>query len=97
MPKDPKWQQRAPRYQREAGPSPTGKKGYYIWRVPQAYASRTRKDHLRLDGQVCSWENPPVVNTRTGERGHPGMDAHCRCYAEPVDPNAQGKEPPGDE
>ena len=39
---------------------------------------------LRLNGKKFRWDDPPVVDIRTGERGHPGMDKHCRCYAEPV-------------
>jgi len=85
MSPEAKWHVRAPRYKRSDTPSTVPKQGYYIWRVPPAYASRTRKDHLRLNGQVFCWDDPPVVNQRTGERGHPGMDGACRCYAEPTD------------
>lgn len=89
-PTEPKYQQRDRRYRREAGAS-QGRTGWYVWRVPPGFASRTRPDHLRLNGQRFRWDDPPVVDTRTGARGHPGHDPRCRCYAEPVDgPEAGG-------
>ncbi len=80
---DAKYKQRDPRYRRAAGDA-TPRTGSYIWRVAPADVPRTRSDHLRLNGQRCRWDDPPVVNQRTGERGHPGHDPRCRCYAEPV-------------
>ena len=46
--------------------------------------SRVRKDHKRLNGKIFSWNDPPVIDTRTGRRGHPGDDYQCRCVAIPV-------------
>ncbi len=79
-----KWQVRARKYRRPANPPGMPMRGAYIWRIRPQDISRTRPDHLRLNGKEFRWEQPPVVDTRTGERGHPGMDTHCRCYAEPV-------------
>ena len=87
MGRDAKWNIRAPKYRREAGAldaKGVPQRGWYIWRIHPRDISRTRPDHLRLNGGKFRWEDPPVVNARTGERGHPGMDAHCRCYAEPL-------------
>lgn len=86
--RNPKWHVRAPRYRREAGEAAAGRQprtGAYIWRIAPQDIPRTRPDHLRLNGQKFRWEDPPVVNPRTGERGHPGHDPRCRCYAEPVE------------
>lgn len=44
-------------------------------------------NHHRLDGQRFSWGGPPVVDTRTGRRAHPGQDFQCRCTASPVIPD----------
>ena len=92
MTTEQKWKIRAPRYQREleqggrGGKGGSGGKGrWYIWRVPPEYASRTRPDHLRLNGRLFNWDDPPVHDSRTGERAHPGMDGRCRCYAEFVE------------
>lgn len=84
MTKEAKWKERAPRYRRDEGNSAHKRSGYYTWRVPPETRNRTRPDHLRLDGQVFNWNDPPIHDSRSGERGHPGMDPHCRCYAEPL-------------
>lgn len=44
--------------------------------------SRERKSHLRLEGKIFSWDNPP--ETDKGRRCHPGQDYQCRCCALPV-------------
>lgn len=84
-PSNPKWHVRAPRYRREEEARGGQRRtGAYIWRIAPRDIPRTRSDHLRLNGQKFRWDDPPVVNLRTGERGHPGHDPRCRCYAEPV-------------
>jgi SPP1 gp7 family putative phage head morphogenesis protein len=55
---------------------------FYIWRTSED--ERVRKDHKKLDGRKFSWEKPPVVDKKTGRRGHPGYDYQCRCTAEMV-------------
>lgn len=79
-----KWQARAERYRREHADQVPPRKGSYIWRVAPGDLAQTRPEHRRLNGRKFRWDDPPVVNPRTGERGHPGADKHCRCYAEPV-------------
>jgi len=51
----------------------------YVWRTRED--SKVRKDHEHLDGEIFDWDHPPVVDLRTGRRGHPGQDFNCRCYA----------------
>lgn len=46
--------------------------------------SEPRKLHLRYDGQVFDYDNPPVIDERTGERGFPGQLINCRCTMVPV-------------
>lgn len=41
-------------------------------------------DHWRLDGTVQLWIAPPIVDTRTLRRAHPGEDIQCRCLAYPI-------------
>lgn len=53
----------------------------YIWRT--SGDSRTRESHRRLEGKVFQWDDPPVVDERTGRKEHPGGDYQCRCSAEP--------------
>lgn len=54
----------------------------YVWTT--ALDERVRPDHADLDGSVQAWDDPPVVDQRTGRRGHPGEDFQCRCTAVPV-------------
>ena len=50
----------------------------YIWRT--AHDDRVRDMHARLDGEVCDFNNPPIINNQ-GDRGNPGEDYNCRCIA----------------
>ncbi len=43
--------------------------------------SRVRESHEKLDGKTFSWDDPPVVDEKTGRRCHPGQDYQCRCVA----------------
>ncbi len=52
----------------------------YIWRTSKD--SRVRESHRALDGTRHRWDNPPIVDERTGRRAHPGEDFQCRCRAE---------------
>lgn len=54
----------------------------YTW-VTRRDAS-VRPDHDRLDGTIQFWSRPPVADTRTGFRAHPGGCKNCRCRGEPV-------------
>lgn len=44
-------------------------------------------DHSRLNGEIFSWDEPPVTvfkGKRAGETNHPGGDILCRCFASPM-------------
>jgi SPP1 gp7 family putative phage head morphogenesis protein len=45
---------------------------------------RVRKGHADLNGQIFSFDDPPVTDERTGETANPGEDINCRCVAIPV-------------
>jgi len=53
----------------------------YIWRT--SLDERVRPDHAELEGSKQSWDDPPIVDSRTGRTAHPGGDFNCRCTAEP--------------
>ncbi len=53
----------------------------YIWRTSRD--ERVRKRHVALEGRRFSYDDPPVVDLRTGRKAHPGEDYQCRCIAEP--------------
>lgn len=58
----------------------------YVWTT--SLDERVRPGHAVLDGAVIDWDDPPVVDERTGRRAHPGGDYQCRCSAVPfVDPD----------
>lgn len=46
--------------------------------------SRVRDRHKQLNGKRFRWDDPPIVDTKTGRRGHPGEDYQCRCVPLPV-------------
>ena len=43
-----------------------------------------RADHLDMDGNIYSFDDLPVINPRTGERGLPGQAPNCKCFMEPI-------------
>ena len=51
----------------------------YIWST--SGDSRVREDHARLNNKRFRWDDPPVVDRKTGRRAHPGEDYQCRCVA----------------
>lgn len=47
-------------------------------------SAEPRRLHVRYDGQVFDYDNPPVIDERTGERGFPGQLINCKCTMVPV-------------
>ena len=45
---------------------------------------RTRELHRELNNRVFSYNSPPIIDARTGERGVPGQAFGCRCGAIPI-------------
>ena len=44
---------------------------------------RVRSRHKSLDGQIFSWDKPPIAD-KSGARYHPKQAINCRCDAIPV-------------
>ena len=57
----------------------------YVWSASRDVRVRSR--HKQLDGTRQRYDDPPVVDLRTGRRGNPGQDINCRCCAIPVLPD----------
>jgi SPP1 gp7 family putative phage head morphogenesis protein len=55
---------------------------HYIWRT--AGDSDVRESHAEMEGQVCAYDDPPIVD---GEPLNPGMVYNCRCFAEIILPD----------
>lgn len=43
-----------------------------------------REDHVEMDGNIYSFDDLPVIDPRTGERGIPGQAPSCKCTMSPV-------------
>lgn len=46
--------------------------------------AKPRPDHEEMDGQIFSFDDLPVIDPRTGERGIPGQAPNCGCTMRPV-------------
>lgn len=55
----------------------------YIWRTSRD--SDVRPSHKRMEGRFVAWDAPPELD---GLTGHAGALPNCRCYSEPVIPDA---------
>ena len=45
---------------------------------------RERPLHKELNGQIFRFDNPPIIDERTGEKGLPAQTYNCRCTMSPV-------------
>lgn len=45
---------------------------------------RVRDEHKKLNGTVYRYDNPPIIDERTGTRGMPGEFYNCRCTFVPI-------------
>lgn len=59
----------------------------YIWSTSKD--SSVRDSHEKLDGRRFRYDDPPVVDERTGRTANPGEDYQCRCVAIPVLPELE--------
>ena len=54
----------------------------FIWQT--ILDGRERPEHHKLNGKIFSFDNPPIIDERTGQRGLPGQTYNCRCNLIPV-------------
>ncbi len=54
----------------------------FIWRT--ITDGKERELHKELNGTTWSYDNPPVIDERTLQRGLPGETYNCRCQAQPI-------------
>ncbi|OWK42049.1 phage minor head protein [Fimbriiglobus ruber] len=43
-----------------------------------------RKLHIQMSGSIFRYDDPPVIDERTGERGIPGQAINCACRMQPI-------------
>lgn len=53
----------------------------YKWST--SHDDRVRKLHRELDGKIFTFDNPPIIDERTQQRGHPAQTYNCRCIMIP--------------
>ena len=46
--------------------------------------ARERPLHRMLNGKIFRFDDPPVIDERTGQRGLPGETYNCRCDLTPI-------------
>lgn len=49
-----------------------------------AMDERTRDEHRKLNGNIFRYDNPPIIDERTGTRGMPAEFYNCRCTFIPI-------------
>lgn len=54
----------------------------YRWRTN--IDGRERPLHKKLNGQIFRFDDPPIIDERTGQKGNPGETYNCRCTFSPV-------------
>jgi SPP1 gp7 family putative phage head morphogenesis protein len=55
----------------------------YIW-IHTGGSAHPRKEHIALSGQEFRYDDPPVIDKKTGQRGNTGDLYFCRCVSKPV-------------
>jgi SPP1 gp7 family putative phage head morphogenesis protein len=48
--------------------------------------------HQSYNGRIFSFDDPPVIDEKTGEKGIPGQAINCRCTMRPVIEISEGEE-----
>ena len=56
-------------------------------------SSEPRPDHVAMSGNIYRYDNLPIVNPKTGERGLPGTQISCKCVQLPILEWAPEEEP----
>jgi SPP1 gp7 family putative phage head morphogenesis protein len=56
----------------------------YVWVATGGERYPRKLHHERLNGRTFRYDDPPVIDERTGERGKPGDAINCRCRQRPI-------------
>ena len=43
-----------------------------------------RKLHIQMNGNIYRYDDPPIIDEKTGERGIPGQAINCACRMRPI-------------
>lgn len=58
--------------------------GVKRYRWSTAHDERVRSSHRHLNGQIFSYDQPPITDNATGAHNNPGEDFNCRCVDIPI-------------
>ncbi len=47
-------------------------------------SSHPRELHVHLDGKICKWDDPPVIQRNPIIKGYPAQLPNCKCQSVPV-------------
>jgi SPP1 gp7 family putative phage head morphogenesis protein len=56
----------------------------YVWIATGGERYPRKLHHEHLNGETFRYDDPPIIDEKTGERGKPGDAINCRCRARPV-------------
>ena len=56
---------------------------YFKW-IHSGGGSKPRKLHKKYNGKIFEYDNPPIIDENTGERGYPAQAINCGCQMVPV-------------
>lgn len=55
----------------------------YEW-LHSGGSNHPRKLHQQMSGNIYSFDDPPIIDEKTQERGIPGQLPNCRCRMQPI-------------
>jgi SPP1 gp7 family putative phage head morphogenesis protein len=55
----------------------------YEW-LHTSGSRQPRKLHIQMSGTIYRYDDPPVIDEKTGERGIPGQAINCACRMRPI-------------
>ena len=55
---------------------------YFIWNT--ILDGKERELHADLHGKIFRFDEPPIIDARTGQKGLPGETYNCRCSLTPI-------------
>ena len=58
--------------------------GFVFFRWHTNIDGRERPLHKQLNGKIFRFDNPPIIDERTGQTGLPGETYNCRCTLSPI-------------
>lgn len=55
----------------------------FIW-LHSGGGQKPREEHVEMNGKMFSFDDPPIIDSKTGERGFPSQLINCGCTMKPV-------------